>query len=90
MFVNSVTNLFSYFTVGITLQCFLLMEKVMIYFVLVPGPVLNLTALSNDSTSIFVSWDKPINLPFCIHQYAVVYCHDEFFCSKILTQVSVI
>lgn len=62
----------------------------MIWFVLVPGPVLNLSALSNNSRSIFVSWDKPINLPFCIHQYAVVFCDDEFICSKELTQVSVI
>lgn len=60
-------------------------------FILVPGPVLKLSAISNDSKSIFISWEPPINSSFCVHQYEVVYCYDNMVaCSTILTPVSVI
>lgn len=54
----------------------------------VPGPVSKLSALPNNSNSIFVSWDRPINSPFCVRKYEVIYCCETFVCTTIFTQVN--
>ncbi|XP_025205820.1 tyrosine-protein phosphatase 10D isoform X2 [Melanaphis sacchari] len=54
----------------------------------IPGPVVKLTASSNESRTIFVRWDKPINSSFCIRKYEVVYCNDLFVCSTIMTETN--
>lgn len=56
------------------------------FYRLVPGPVSKLSAVSNDSNSIYVSW---VNSSSCVRKYDVVYCSREtFVCTTISTQVN--
>ncbi|XP_050536508.1 tyrosine-protein phosphatase 10D-like isoform X3 [Daktulosphaira vitifoliae] len=52
----------------------------------ITGTVENLSYVTNEPRSLFLSWNAPKNFPLCVNFFRIVYCGNNFDCSSLNTQ----